>query len=81
LKSLYLDVFELNEEEVTSIAKALTYNPTLLILEFVSDHIFCGLQEFKDTFHTLQDLLNILIGEEGSQVLGTAFHIKSRCVT
>jgi hypothetical protein len=42
---------------------------------------FHGLDEFKDTFHNLQGLLNILIGEEGAQVLGITFQIKSRCVT
>jgi hypothetical protein len=33
--------------------------------------------KFKTTCHNLQGLLNILIGEDGAQVLGIAFHIKS----
>jgi Ran GTPase-activating protein (RanGAP) involved in mRNA processing and transport len=68
---------------LSSIAEALTYNPTLFHLD-ISDSFenrFSGLQEFFDTFHSLESVLKPLIGEDGAQVLGTTFCIKFRCVT
>jgi NLR family CARD domain-containing protein 3 len=78
LELLYFSEDSIDQEGAVSIAKALTHNPTLLILD--CEYEFHGLDEFKDTFHNLQNLLNILIGEEGAQVLGIAFQIKSRCL-
>jgi hypothetical protein len=82
LASLYLCQCDIDQKGATSIAKALTHNPTLLNLElhFSGHQRFTGLEEIKDSFHNLKLLLNILIGEEGAQVLGNAFRIKSRCV-
>jgi Ran GTPase-activating protein (RanGAP) involved in mRNA processing and transport len=76
LEELFQD--SMDQEGAISIANALTHNSTILILD--CDYEFHGLNEFKDTFHNLQGLLNILIGEEGAQVLGIAFQIKSRCL-
>jgi ABC-type Na+ transport system ATPase subunit NatA len=78
LQSLYLNYNSIDQEGAISFAKALTHNPTLLILD--CEYEFHGLDEFKDTFHNLQGLLNILIGKEGAQVLSITFQIKSRCL-
>jgi Leucine Rich repeat len=82
LKSLDLSHNDIKPEGATSIARALTYNPNLLCLKVSYNHYqdFTGLQEFKSTFHNLQGLLNKLLGEDGAQILGIAFHIKSWCV-
>jgi Leucine Rich repeat len=77
LELLYLSENSVDQEGAISIAKALTHNPLLI---FYCDYEFHGLDEFKDTFHNLQGLLNILIGKEGAQVLGIAFQITSRCL-
>jgi hypothetical protein len=64
-----------------SIAKALIYNPTLSHLKVNFNHKHRLYDKFKTTFHRLQALLNIPIGEDGARVqLGRAFKIKSRSI-
>jgi hypothetical protein len=77
LTSLYLYGNDIQKEGEAYIAKALIYNPTLIYLNINYDENNCLYDKFKTTFHHLQGILNILIGEDGAKVLGMAFQIKA----
>jgi Ran GTPase-activating protein (RanGAP) involved in mRNA processing and transport len=85
LTSLDLSQNGIGFHGLISIAKALTYNPTLLDLngkyKLGSNPRFSGINNFKNTLHNLQGVLKILIGEDGAQLLGISYQIKTRCVT
>jgi hypothetical protein len=79
---LHLYFNQINRKGAASIARALTYNTTLVGLKVYDNKTveLSGLQEWKSTFPCLQHLLNNLIGRDGAQILGITFQIKSRCV-
>ena len=73
-----MKIYIYQQEGASYTAKTLTYNPTLIHLKVnYYDHNYSLDYNFKTTFHNLQCLLSILIGEDGAQVLGMAFQIKS----
>jgi Ran GTPase-activating protein (RanGAP) involved in mRNA processing and transport len=78
LTSLDLSQNYIPQEGASYFATALTYNPTLIHLKVHFKQSHSLYDNFMTTFHNLQGILNILIGEDGAQVLGMAFQIKSR---